>query len=483
MDEQIRKFVYRIRGRLREQQVVSNLVNWSACGLLAADVISLTSLVVSFYYAALSAAVIVALLFAAGAVIGICKTPKPMQAALQADAKGYKEKISTAYFLIGREDAFSRLQKKDALQVMEGFAVKKEFPVRLPGKRVALLAVLALVFALTIQVDTPARKEARTKHRVGQEAKEDIARLEKVEKQIAEQKDISPKETEILKEQLKQAGEEIKEADTLAELKKAEERIAKKLEMAAGRMENETLSEIAEQGAKEVEDAATGREEELAKAAKEAMEQAENGSKKDKEKACESLEALADQTENEALEDAAASYRDSDYAQNEYKNAQKKLENALNGDGVQPGDKQEYAQGGNEQQQGGQNSSGSAGEGNGGANGQGGSGNDKGGQGQSTGSGWNKGSKEGGEGPGRTDESITVPEGEVGSDDNLTGKANSSGNKETGKTNQSSAWSGSKVNYGKVSGAYKEKAYKKVEGSNYPVKLKDRIKNYFDGLN
>lgn len=433
MDEQIRKFVYRIRGRLREQQVVSNLVNWSACGLLAADVISLASLAVPFYYAAFSAAVIVALLFAAGAVIGICKTPKPMQAALQADAKGYKEKISTAYFLIGREDAFSRLQKKDALQVMEGFAVRKEFPVRLPGKRLALLAVLALVFALTIQVDTPARKEARTKHWVGQEAKEDIARLEKVEKQLEEHKDISPKETEMLKEQLKQAGEEIKEADTLAELKKAEERIAKKLEMAAGRMENETLSEIAEQGAKEA-------------------------------------------------EDAAASYRDSDYAQNEYKNAQKKLENALNGDGVQPGEKQEYAQGGNEQQ-GEQNPSGSAGEGNGGANGQGGSDNGNGGQGQSTGSGWNKGSKEGGEGPGRTDESITVPEGEVGSDDNLTGKANSSGNKETGKTNQSSAWSGSKVNYGKVSGAYKEKAYKKVEGSNYPVKLKDRIKNYFDGLN
>jgi len=72
----------------------------------------------------------------------------------------------------------------------------------------------------------------------------------------------------------------------------------------------------------------------------------------------------------------------------------------------------------------------------------------------------------------------------LGNDDNLNG--NNNGDKEGStyeKSNDSKAWAGNKVNYGEVSGEYKKKAYSKMEGSNYPKKMKNKIKNYFDGLN
>ena len=101
----------------------------------------------------------------------------------------------------------------------------------------------------------------------------------------------------------------------------------------------------------------------------------------------------------------------------------------------------------------------------------------------SNGGGWNYGGRNGQEGERKTNEDITIPDGEVGNDDNLTGKANGNESSTKAKSNQSKAWSGNKVGYDEVSGKYKEKAYKKVNGSNYPSKMKERIKNYFDGLN
>ena len=51
------------------------------------------------------------------------------------------------------------------------------------------------------------------------------------------------------------------------------------------------------------------------------------------------------------------------------------------------------------------------------------------------------------------------------------------------RADQSNAVAGNKVDYGKVSAEYKQKAYKQVDGASYPAKLKKQIRNYFDGLN
>lgn len=487
MDNRIKKFVYQVRARLREQQIITNLIKLVGYGLIVAVILSVVSMVVPFYYAIPVASGIVILFFLTGIFIGLQKTPSPMKAALQADAKGHKEKISTAFFLAGKEDPFSTLQKRDALKIMDGFSIRKEFPLRVSLKRALLVLGLALIFGISSQIDTPARQQASTRHDVAKEAKEEIARLEKVEKKLEENENLPVEEVEEIERQLEQAKRELAEANSREELKKAEERITKKMEMASEDIKDKTLSEILSDAAKESRTSMENKDSELAKEAQKAMEKAENGSDSDKKEAYEKLSELADRLGDESLKEAAEAYRDSSYSSADYAEARQALDQTLQelqeatisdyaDIGEQDGEAQFVTQGepnDNSNQDGvgvlgqGDNNSSNGAMLNGG----------------SSGDGWNRGSENGQEGARRINESITVPDGEIGNDENLTGKANSNGDNVKAQSNQASAWSGNKVGYGQVSGTYKEKAYKKVDGSNYPSKLKDRIKNYFDGLN
>ncbi len=526
MDLKIKQFVYRVRARLKEQQIITNLIKYVGIGLSVGILLSFISMVIPFYYAVPAAAGVIIIFFIIGIIMGIRRTPSPMDAALLADARGHKEKISTAFFLKGKEDPFSTLQKKDALQIIEHFQIRREFPIHLQWKRVLLMLGLALVFVTSTMIDTPARDEARVGKDVAKEAEEDIARLEKIEKKLEENKEISETEAAEMKEQIETAKKELSEVDSREDLKKAEDRIIKKMEIAGEKTENKTLSETLSEAAKEAGEAAEKRESDLAKEAEEALARAEKGSKKDKQEAYEKLKKLADSMGDEALKKAAEEYKASSYSDGDYANAERALNETLsnmasnrtdladnsNGTASSGNNNQNNAGQSNSQnsnqtnsgnsgnnQNGGQNSGGQGNNQNGsqnsgntgnGQNGQGGSGQNgngngsgNGGSGNSSGGGWNYGSKEGQEGARKTNENITVPDGETGEDENLTGKANGNNSSTKEKSNQSQTWSGNKVSYGEVSAEYKKKAYKKVNGSSYPGKLKDKIKNYFDGLN
>ena len=241
MDNKIRQFVYRVRGRLREQLIVANLIRFVIGGMLIAVFVSMMALVVPFFHAILVATIVLVVSFFAGIIWGMVKTPSPMQAALRADEKGYQEKLSTAFFLQGKEDPFSVLQKKDALRIVENFPIRKEFPIRLQWKRVAVLSLLTIVFVVTSLLDTPAKREAVVKHDVKQEAKEEIARIEKVQKELEKNTQLDRNEVADVKEQLENAQKELKEAEDYNELQKAKERINKKMEMASREEKDQTL--------------------------------------------------------------------------------------------------------------------------------------------------------------------------------------------------------------------------------------------------
>ena len=517
LDQKIRRFVYRVRARLREQKIIENIIKFVAIGLLVAVLLSFISMMVPFYYAVPVAVGIVGICFVTGFVMGIYKTPTPMEAALRADSKGHKERISTAFFLEGKEDSFSTLQKKDALKVMDAFQIRKEFPLRFSWKQVLAIVGLSLVFAAGSMIETPAREAAQVRKDIEKEAKEEIARLEKVEKKLEQNREISEIEAVEIKEQIENAKRELSEAGSREELKKAQERITKKMEMAADKTENKTLSEMIEDAAKEGREAAEKKESELVKEAREALEKARKGNRKEKQEAYKKLKNLADAMGNKALKNAAEDYKNSRYSDSDYAGVQQALNEVLenstanqtdladNQDNTGSKDSQKNHSGNmsqgnsqnnssNQMNQKGQNdsengntnhhqnNSQSSGQGNNqqGNTGQNGNGS---GNGNSSGGGWNHGGKEGREGNRKTNENITVPDGETGNDGNLTGKANGNDSSTKEKSSRSQAWSGNKVSYGEVSGKYKEKAYKKVNGSRYPGKLKNKIRDYFDGLN
>lgn len=515
MDLSIKKFVFRIRRRLREQSIINDLLLLVIIGLLVALIISIISLAVPFYYALFVSAGIIVLSFVAGIMIGVKKTPTPMEAALKADAKGYQEKISTAFFLSGKSDVFSCLLKKEVLDIEKRFVVRKEFPLYISWKHVVGLVILAVLFTVSSLTDTPAKEKALTQHDVKEEVKDEIAQLEKVEKTIAEQKEISQSELAEVKKQMEAAKGELSEAETKEELKKASERIAKKMEQKSEKTENRTLSETLNRAAQEAKDRISERDRELAEAAKKALKQAEDGTNKDKQEAFQKLKDLAESLGDEELEQAAEDYKASQYSDSDFAKAQNALNNAVSkqansledyasqnansnnnsnnnhnaaqsaqtsgqatvSSGNHQNGTQSVANAGQSNNNGSQGKNGAGQSGNGNNSGTGSSG------GSGAGGGWNYGGKNGHEGAAKMEENITVPDGELGEDENLTGKANGNESSTKAKSNQANTWSGNKVNYGQVSGKYKNKAYKKINGANYPGKLKDKIRNYFEGLN
>ena len=513
-DRTIRKFVYKVRRKLRRQKVFGALCSSLFAGLLVAVVISGLSLCIPLYYADIIEFVSIGISVCVGVICGIYRTPSLQQAALAADALGYQEKISTALYLQGKDDMFSRLQRKDALDAVRQIEIRKAFPLKVSKRKIGGLVLIAVVFAVSCLVDSPVRETAKQQHELRREVKEEIAKVNKVQKKI---KDVSSKEAKQLDKQLEQIKEELTKVDSQESLQKTKERSVKKLQQTAQGLKDSTLRNrlqaMTEQAQKEQEEQKRNMAEDAAKA----FEQAKDGSKKEKDAAYEKVKKYAQANGNHNLEKKIQDYKDSGYSDADYVRAGAALDEAVentnneseyasnngssdsqknNGQAAQSkekstsqgtpsGNQQTGQQTGTQGQTKQNNVAGTTGAQN--ANGNNGSGNNSGstgGSGQSgTGAGWNRGNNAGQERDAKTAENITIPDGESGQDENLTGKANSKGSSQKTASDQANTWSGNKVDYGQVSGSYKKKAYKQIDGASYPAELKKQIRNYFDGLN
>ena len=505
-----------------EQAVVDKVFVSLIAGLFLAVLLSVISLLIPFYYAIPIGIGAVLLALVIGIVWGVRRTPSLERSALAVDAKGNKERVITALGLAGREDTFSILQKTDALKVIEGFKIKNEFPLKLSLKKCGVFVMFAIIFGITGMLDTPARQLAVTRYEVKKEAAEETDKLEKLQKELDKSDKLTAVEKEELNRQLEQSKQDMRRAESVEDLKKAEDRITKKLEMDAENIEDISAKKLLADAVEQNKADQARRVEEAMNEALDAMDKVESGDKKSKRDAYEKLKKLAETTGDESLKRAANEYKNSDYSNNDYLAANQALQNAQ--DSMETSD---IADNSNEQSNSGQDSSESGqqrdnysksnedskNEGESDANsgsknsqnvgdssGSGsdsdndkrtdnssgsGTGSDKGagnGNGSGSGSGWNKGSKNGLEGQAKVKENVTIPDGTVGDDANLSGKANSNDTSSKQKTNQANTWSGNKVSYGQVSGEYKDRAYKKVNGSGYPAKMKKKIRNYFDGL-
>lgn len=325
-DRTIRKFVYKVRRKLRRQKVFGALCSSLFAGLLVAAVISGVSLCIPLYYADMIELVSIGISVCVGVICGIYRTPSLQQAALAADALGYQEKISTALYLQGKDDMFSRLQRKDALDAVRQIEIRKAFPLKVSKRKIGSLVLIAVVFAISCMVDSPVRETAKQQHELRREVKEEIAKVNKVQKKI---KDVSSKEAKQLDKQLEQIKEELTKVDSQESLQKTKERSVKKLQQTAQGLKDSTLRNrlqaMTEQAQKEQEEQKRNMAEDAAKA----FEQAKDGSKKEKDAAYEKVKKYAQTNGNRNLEKKIQDYKDSGYSDADYVRAGAALDEAV----------------------------------------------------------------------------------------------------------------------------------------------------------
>lgn len=447
-------------------------------------------------------------------IYGFIKAPKKDKVALMVDSKGLDERLTTSLELINCDDNISIAQKKDTVERIESFDIKKRIKINIDKKQLLLSLGLIIMCILVMFVPTTARKEAQKIRDFDKYQKSVIEKIEKENKEIEKSEDLSDEEKEEVKKLLEDAVKELKESENKSEVNKTLERLEKKLDDKKEKLASEKSKESLEKSKKNLLD--NYKKEKEASAKKDVNNLVNELMKKEQSKSLaeaildeneeeikKEIEELQNKLENmssaelsklsEALNNAALEMSDEELAE-ALKNASnsvlnKKLDatslsseisKSINNSNGQNNNSNQQSSGSGQNKQ--QNSN--SGQGQGGS-GSGNSGTGSSGSGSGSGGGWNTGSTVGKENdldnsPG---EQIYIPGRNEGSDENLTGNKNDNGNSQEIESQNGLNVGGEKVDYDKVIGDYSNSALEGANNSNLPQSLKDIIKDYFEGLN
>ncbi len=494
------EFIDKVRHRLNLNLFADMLLYGIIGGLSGWLIVNIFSMLVPVYKAEKYGAFLIIPCAVAGIVFFVIKRFSRKDAALKADLTGLKERVTTAYENMEKDDMFSKVQRADALRTISSYDVKKNFPFKVSMKKLAILLAFVLAVTVTMLIPTKARVKAEVTHGVKVEAEKKAEELEKKLEKLKEEYNLTDEQLKELDDLLKEAIKELRDSMSDEDLKRAEERFAAKSEQKlkdslsdnfekakeaqknVSLLENQTPAEQAETLAKLEQQAKDAKDAEMAKAVDDAKQELENG----------------------AISDAAMNNMDN-LSQRALENAKADLEKAGmeppkdtnngNGDnngstptgspsptptGSENGNNGENN--GNGEGQGNQNGNGE-GQGNQNQNGEGQGGQNQNGQGQGgqNGQGWNQGSENGNENPiNKTGERISVPNNTT--DQNLNGKK---GEGDSSKTDNGPTltWEGTSVDYSTVVGEYTKKAYEELDTTDVPASMQDLIKDYFTEIN
>ena len=441
-------------------------------------------------------------------VYGFIKAPKKDKVALMVDSKGLDERLITSLELIGCEDNISIAQKKDTVESIKKFDIKK-IKISIDKKQSLLSLGLIIMCILILFVPSTARKEAQKIRDFDKYQKSVIEKVEKEKKEIEKSDDLSAEEKEEVKKLLEDTVKELKESEKKSEVNKTLERLEKKLEDKKEKLSSEKSKEALENSKKKLLDDFNKEKEaeakkDVNKLVNELMEKqqskplAEAMLSGDQEAINKELAEIQNKLGSmssselselsEVLKNAALEMSDEELAE-ALKNASnsvlnKKLDAAslssaisksINNSNGQNNNSNQQSSGSGQNQQQNSNS----------GQGQGSSGTGSSGSGSGSGPGWNTGSTVGKENDleNSTGEQIYIPGRNEGSDENLTGNKNDNGNSQEIESQNGLNIGGEKVDYDKVIGDYSNSALEGANNSNLPQSLKDLIKNYFEGLN
>ncbi len=494
--------IKRARRKMNLARLLDSGIVFAAAGGIAGMLCELASLIRPFYYANLAAG----LCFGAGLLAGIgyggYRRADMKQAARRLDSFGLKERMLTAYENMDEEGGIARLQREDALLHYKKIRDRIQIPI-LPDKRhiLALVVSIAAVAGMSL-IPSPVRDQARLRHQVQEEAKEEQEKLKELLEALdgVDMDSLTEEQRSQLQElveAMELSREELARTDSWESLASAVERLdykyrqaAQSIESLAAGMEDpgsasaSALADADLVAASALADAAT-----LAKAAAN-----RSGQTMASAQASASVQGEGNDSSSSGQGDGNGSGNgSSDGTGNESGQGQGNGSGSGNdqGDGSGSGNGQGDGSGngssqgdgtGNDGGQGDGGGTGNGGQGDGSGNGQGGgSGSGSGqGQGSSTGSGTGNG-----RGTGSSDQAhdyVSVPNA-LANDPSLTGDKNGDQDSEHYRQQNGLAWEGDHVDYSSVIGQYTDSAYEGIANGKYPSGMESVIRDYFENLN
>ena len=226
----------------KRKQNVKKFLRYESTGIAAGGTIAMVlegcAVFVPFYTVHVWAVLAVLCGAAAGGIYTVMKRCTMVQAAQQIDRFGFQERIVTAYGRIGKEGSIDRMQRSDAVHMLqEDHAWKKARVCPDRRKLVALFLSLGLALVLSF-VPSPAHKQVKQRHAIRQEAREKEKEIQKVMDAL-KQTDTSSmtkeqkKALQELIQSLALSQKEMQQADTKQALASAGQKLSYKYGQAA----------------------------------------------------------------------------------------------------------------------------------------------------------------------------------------------------------------------------------------------------------
>lgn len=193
-DREIKTALQPVWKRLLRQHFLVNLLRGLALAMLAALILLTYSFLrpwadVTFYCLAVAGIIILVT-----AVLAVISRPGLWEAACQVDAKGLKERVSTALELSNflSDSPMQRLQREDALKHLREVDAAAAFPLQMPRREGKILLVLAGFLLLLNLIPNPWQGEVERQMAVRQEITQQQKQVEKVKKELAKKNEKAP---------------------------------------------------------------------------------------------------------------------------------------------------------------------------------------------------------------------------------------------------------------------------------------------------
>ncbi|OOM80651.1 hypothetical protein CLPUN_13170 [Clostridium puniceum] len=511
LDKKILDFIKKSGRKIKLNFLISKIL----MGLQASLVLTLIILIIALFipfescYKLISGIIIISAF--TSILWGIIKFPKKKEIALIADSKGLKERVTTALEFIRDESEIAVAQKKDTAHSIEAYDFKRNLPIKVERREVYNIIILVILCCIITAIPTVSKKEAEKLRDFTSSKNEVINKIDKEEKKLEKDTELTKEEKEELKKILQGAKKELKETNKKEDTNKLMDRLEKKFDEMKEKTDSQKKKELVDQVKKNLVEKQKNEEAKEAlknlneinkslnknKIGKDILEALKSGDKealKNKLKALNSsMPNLSNKEKSElsnSLKEAAANLSDEELKDLLEESSDKLLEGEIDpseladalvslktkSDGSSKSNNSKDATKGNGSSSGSGNGSGQGnGSGSGSGSGSGGSGN---------GGGWNTGSKNGNENTSipNSGEQVFIPGRQVGNDENLKGDKSSNGTSQSIETQKGLNFNGEKKDYNSVVGDYSEEEIDSMNNSSLPENLQDVVKDYFNGL-
>lgn len=476
----IKKYLFdqikKCRRKMNLAKFIDSGILCAAAGGIPGIFCELVSLFIPFYHAGLAAASCFAAGFFAGICYAVYRRADMRQAASRLDSFGLKERMLTACENMDSEEEFAELQRQDARRCYDRIRERIRIPLFPDRRHVLALFVAVLAVAGMHFIPSPVREQAKLRHQVQEQAKEEREELQELLDALegVDTESLSEEQRarfEELHDTMEMSREELAEANSWENLSAATQRLeykygqaAQSLAQLAGQMENPQAAGIAD---------AEAFAKAMAFANQNGQQMASGGTPSGNAGQEDGGEKQGKGSGEDGGQDGGSGSGDGQGSGQGSGDGDGQGE----GDGTGGGDGKGKGKGsGNGDGQGGGNGSG-GGDGKSGGSGSGGGGGQS-GNGSGNGAG-------GGRGTGSSDtvhDYVSIPN-PIGDDSALTGNKNGSQDSDYYRQQNGLAWEGDHVDYSSVIGQYTDSAYEGIANGKYPSGMESVIRDYFENLN